>query len=139
MCKADMDDIANDPDFIHVYVYALVHGGCAVRAGWSNPFECPWDSGRSGLVFIERSNVQKGESDEEVQGRLIKAVNRFSAALCGDAYRYTVYKGEEAIVSLGRYLDKDECYKEMADVMDELYEGNAELAATAQTSENGGQ
>jgi hypothetical protein len=37
---------------IGIPVWAYVHSGATIRAAYSNPFNCPWDSGRSGWAYL---------------------------------------------------------------------------------------
>ena len=87
-----------DGEYVGIPVWAYVHGGATVRAEFSNPFGCPWDSGRSGWAYIPRDVVLRELAPtpgrkrvsrkllEQVYGFIRAEVGEFSAWLDGDCY-----------------------------------------------------
>lgn len=91
----------NVGEIVGVPVWAYVHSGSTIKAAESNPFNCPWDSGRSGLAYMtfddmvrEAPEVAVADSDKkEWAEKYIKSVVEiFDAWLRGAVYGYTVEK-----------------------------------------------
>lgn len=109
-------------DIIGIPVYAYVHSGCTIKCSENgNPFSCPWDSGRSGLAYVETSDAQRELSDatamsdvaENAKVYIRSAVETFDAYLRGAVYGYVVEakvvdpdSGEE----LDDWEEKDSCW-----------------------------
>lgn len=85
-------------EYVGIPVWAYVHGGAVIRAGFTNPHGCPWDSGRSGWAFIPREVVLRELAPTPGRKRIsrklleqahkfIRAeVDEFSAWLGGECY-----------------------------------------------------
>jgi hypothetical protein len=93
-----------DGEYIGMPVYAYVHGSATIKAAWSNPFGCPWDSGRSGWVYTTREKALKEFGGkrvtkalrEKVYNVLRSEVETFDMYLQGDVYGWIVeVDGEE--------------------------------------------
>ena len=75
-----------------------VHSGATVAAAWSNPFGCPWDSGRSGWVWVSKDKVLKEFGRKRMSPELLAKVHEILRAevkvydqyLQGDVYRYVI-------------------------------------------------
>ncbi len=65
-------------------VYALVHGVATLSL---EPFSCPWDSGRSGIVTVDRGQVDSEEEARELAGHHVEA---FSQYIGGDVYGFEI-------------------------------------------------
>lgn len=87
-----------DDEYIGIPVWAYVHSGATVQAAWSNPFSCPWDSGRSGWVYVPKAKALKEfgrkrmspELRAKVHEILRAEVKVFDQYLQGDVYGYRV-------------------------------------------------
>jgi hypothetical protein len=79
-------------------VWAYIHGSIMLRADASNPFACPWDSGRSGWVYATNAalrsfyNVKRltKKLKEEALKLMANDVAEFSAYLNGDCYGFII-------------------------------------------------
>jgi hypothetical protein len=40
-------------------VWAYVHGSSTIKAAYSNPFGCQWDSGRSGWTYMTKAQARE--------------------------------------------------------------------------------
>ena len=80
----DMAEIMKDPGKFALPVFAYIHGQTALSLGG---FECPWDSGQSGIIYCDR-----GPDFDEEQARKIFAgeLETFTDYLNGSVYAYTV-------------------------------------------------
>lgn len=79
---------------VGIPVYAYVHSGSTVRCSENgNLFDCPWDSRRSGLAYIDMPKVvaEFGEGPEAIEKakvRIRSAVELFDVWLRGEVYGF---------------------------------------------------
>jgi hypothetical protein len=93
-------------EYIGIPVYAYVHSGCTIRAGYSNPFGCPWDSGRSGWVYVSRADALKevggtklSKKKRETIERILRSeVATFAQYLEGDVYGIVITDPDGEVV-----------------------------------------
>lgn len=93
-------------------VYAYIHGNVALSL---HPFSCPWDSGRSGTMYVKKTLIEgyEPEVDENAKGYklasdFIKTLNKW---LSGEVFYYTVegtYLGQKFNESLSSIYSKKE-------------------------------
>lgn len=106
-----MNEIAEgirDGTYIGLPIFAYIHGGATIRAG--SGFSCPWDSGQSGFVYVERKRgLEECTTEENVIKCLESEVRIFDAYLTGNVYGWVLYdKGDEVIESCWGYYGDDE-------------------------------
>lgn len=95
-CGRDPDEVAaweceNAQDWFTIPLYLYDHSGTIYRTGYGNPFHCPWDSGRVGIIALKRSEWGKGtESDETLAGFAQAIAAEYSAWANGDCYGYVL-------------------------------------------------
>lgn len=118
---AECNQIEKRRDVIALPVYAYVHSATMLKTGEANPFNCPWDSGRSGVIYVtkdvarswfggQRLSAQKREKVEESLRALLAA---FSNYLNGWVYYYSVKDGTgEVVDSCGGFYDLEQCRAE---------------------------
>ena len=102
-----------DGSLIGMPVWAYVHSGATIRAAYSNPFSCPWDSGQSGFVYTTKEKAIKafGKAYMTIATRdktlkcLVAEVEAFDQYLTGDVYGYIV----EELVD-GDWKQLDSCW-----------------------------
>jgi len=94
------DDIIDD--FQHapyrnivIPLYLYEHSGVTMRAGASNPFSCPWDSGQVGYIYTtdEKIRHMMGDtpiSDDEIRTQLLGEVETYDYYLRGEVYGYVI-------------------------------------------------
>lgn len=101
-----------DGELIGIPVWAYVHGSSTIRAGWENPFGCPWDSGRSGWAYCTKekaiSEFGKKIMTKAVREKAIKCligeVETFNQYIGGEVYGWIVeVDGEEVDSCWGCY------------------------------------
>lgn len=106
------DGIANG-ELIGLPIYAYVHGGATIKAG--SGFSCPWDSGLSGYVYVDRETALKEFKDEEAVLRCLRIeVGIFDAYLTGSVYGWVLEDedGNELESCWGYYGDDEFEYME---------------------------
>lgn len=90
--------LVRDGKAIGIPVWAYVHSGATIKATYDNPFGCPWDSGRSGWVWVPVDKVLKEYSRKAMSKKLREQVleilrgevETFDQYLRGDVYGYVI-------------------------------------------------
>lgn len=100
-------EVMEDDSMIGLWVYAYIHSGIVLN---TSPFSCPWDSGKSGCIFVSKEKVLKEWNRKRMSPKLLKQVlscleaevKVFSAYLSGEVYGWQIEDEE------GNHLDS--CY-----------------------------
>jgi len=113
-------------------LYMYDHSGITIS---TSPFDCQWDSGQIGWVFISEKQLNKmcGKEFERGEEHLSLIMNSevriYDEFLTGEVYQYKVYeietcdKGHEhktLVESCGSYYDEGECKDEGLSVLQHL-------------------
>jgi len=86
-----MKEIAHKIDsgeYIGMPVFAYVHSGGTIKAAYNNPFDCPWDSGQSGFVYIPVADALKDYERRKMSKKLRERVLNI---LCDEVETYNMY------------------------------------------------
>jgi hypothetical protein len=102
-CGRDPDEVAawereNARDWFVIPLFLYDHSGTVYAPGRSNPFHCPWDSGRVGIVALKRSEWGNGkEPDEKLIGYAAGIAAQYTSWANGECYGYVLLDaaGEE--------------------------------------------
>lgn len=92
--------------FNRIWLYE--HSGCVYKASQENPFNCRWDSGWVGWVFIDQAEARRQfgyltkKRVAEIRQMLIDEVDTWNAEINGPIYGYQVKDSSGDI--------KDSCY-----------------------------
>ena len=115
---ASPDPIERDPPCIHaddigLNVWAYDHSGVVYRAGATNPFHCPWDSGFAGIIYCSHAKARQWldvrrltRADvARVRDILADEVRLYSEWLNGEVYGYRLFdpSGHEIDACWGFY------------------------------------
>ena len=76
-------------------IYHYEHGGIALR---TTPFNCEWDSGQIGYIFVSHAEIIEcfGELNlEQARKNLIAEIDEFSHYCNNEVYGYQIYKKDE--------------------------------------------
>jgi len=76
-------------------VYMYDHGGITIR---TTPFDCQWDSGQLGFIWITRKSVSANlgwkritkKRVKELEATLVQDVATYDSYLTGEVYGYTI-------------------------------------------------
>ena len=98
-------------------IYMYEHSGITIK---TTPFNCPWDSGLVGYIFISKEKIRKEFSCklitkkvlEKVTDCLISEVKIYDAYLRGENYMWVVLDGENEIQTCGGYIDENICFED---------------------------
>lgn len=106
------EDPENYEDCIHLPLYLYDHSGLTMS---TESFNCPWDSGRVGTIYVTKELMKKEGLDEDQAIRILKnEVQDYDAFLRGDCWGYVVERDGEVLDSCWGFLgDADYCRKEM--------------------------
>lgn len=94
MNAEELDAIAASEEYYSLPVYAYVHSGATIS---TSSFSCPFDSGRSGLVFIRKDDPAL-EGVEDPLELLRGEVAVFDSYLCGEIYTVLILDQEGTVV-----------------------------------------
>lgn len=83
-------------------LYLYDHGGITMSTG---PFDCPWDSGQVGFIYVNRETLQKEYGVKKVTQKfkekiieyLISEVKTYDQYLTGDVYEFTIESAIEMV------------------------------------------
>jgi len=100
-CGTDPDEVEawtkkNKAKWYIIPLWMYDHSGTAYRVGQNNPFNCPWDSGRVGIIALKRS--EWGPKSEEEYFKAAQSVaETYSDWANGNCYGYIIEdeEGEE--------------------------------------------
>jgi len=113
-CGKTPDEIAtweleNAAEWWSIPLYMYDHSGTIYRTGYTNPFHCPWDSGRVGIIALKRSewdNAEFGGTDTETAAAAI--ANDYTRWANGETYAVAIYDQDAELVdSCGGFLGMD--------------------------------
>ena len=86
----------NGKKYIALPVFMYDHSGVALSTGRQYPFNCPWDSGQLGWIFVTREQVRKEWKVQRISPKLRAQVENilrgevetYGAYLNGNVYGY---------------------------------------------------
>jgi len=103
-------------DAIALPVYLYDHSGLSVSTNRHYPFDCPWDSGQLGWIYVSRAKAREWlgykriskQRERQVLEYLQNEVKVFDAYLRGEVYGYILYEdGKEIDSCWGFYTIED--------------------------------
>lgn len=104
-CGADPDEVAgweamNADEWFTIPLFLYDHSGTIYRAARSNPFHCPWDSGRVGIIALKRAEWGNGdERDDKLIAYAEAIAAEYTNWANGECYGYILCD------SAGREID----------------------------------
>lgn len=123
---AEIARLVRDGKAYGMPVWAYVHGASSIKASTDNPFGCPWDSGRSGWVYVMRDKALK-EFGRKLPSRKLRfrildvlkgEVETFDQYLRGEVYGYRIMNGEDVLDSCWGMYGFDYCIKAAEEVLE---------------------
>lgn len=102
---AEIARLVRDGKAVGMPVWAYVHGSSTIRAAYTNPFGCPWDSGRSGWAYMTNDEVREVFNVK----RITKTIRTRALALVQeDVKLFNAYLNSECYGFVIRNTDTDE-------------------------------
>ena len=111
------DDIdKDDPEWFKIPLFMYEHSGIILRPGYENPFYCPWDSGRVGIIALKKSSFG---------GDLFKiseaVAQEYTHYMNGEVYHYVIQdKDGKVLDSCGGFFGMEEVEKAIRVICEEL-------------------
>ncbi len=96
-CGSDPDEVAewernNAAAWFSIPLFLYDHSGSVYRVGNSNPFHCPWDSGRVGIIALKRSEWGSGAApDEKLEEYAAAIAAEYTDWANGECYGYVLF------------------------------------------------
>jgi hypothetical protein len=119
--------IKNEGEVVILPLYLYDHSGITIS---TSSFDCRWDSGQVGFIFVSKYKIKKEGIDEtKVEEYLKGEVETYDQYLTGDVWGYKVYevstcnKGhehKELVESCYGFYGHDECESEGHSVIQHL-------------------
>lgn len=112
--REEIAEYLEDSVYLPVYIYD--HGGVTIR---TTPFQCDWDSGQVGYIFVKREKILKELGKKRLTKSLRKRVldilkceiETFNQYLTGDVYGY-ILKGDGINDSCWGFYGVEYCKEE---------------------------
>ena len=93
MTMEECKRLESNKDWLVLPVYMLDHSGVALS---TEPFDDPWDSGRVGIIAVEKSEMSKYFlSEKQAIENLKSEVKTYSQYLNGEVYGYVIEGAED--------------------------------------------
>ena len=95
----DAIDILNDPDYFAMLIWGYDHSMLAIKTGARvYPFNCPWDSGQLGIVYVSKNDVRREYSVKRISAKaqekafslMRSEVEIYNYYLTGQVYFYWI-------------------------------------------------
>jgi len=92
----DLKAIVQRDDVLALPLFLYDHSGISMSTGRAYPFDCPWDSGQVGYIYITHENVLKeygkplAQSLKKAEKYLQGEVTTYDEYLTGQVYGYVV-------------------------------------------------
>jgi len=100
--------IDNEGEVFMLPLYLYDHSGITIS---TSPFNCNWDSGQVGFIFVSKNKVKKEGIDEtKVLDYLKGEVETYDQYLTGDVYGYRVYEVETCSLGHEHKTLVDSCW-----------------------------
>jgi hypothetical protein len=96
LCGRTADEVTdweseNAREWFTIPLFLYDHSGTVYRVGRTNPFSCPWDSGRVGIIALKRSEWGNGaESDGRLFEYAVGIADEYTSWANGDCYGYVL-------------------------------------------------
>ena len=121
-----LDQIEKDyPNAVILPVRMYDHSGIAFSTRYEYPFNCQWDSGQVGFIFVPLEKVRAEYGVQRVSKKLRQRVatylqnevTTYTDYVSGNVWGYRIYKGEEEVDSCWGFFGDgaEEAAKEMID------------------------
>lgn len=115
-------------------VYAYIHSGISVSLGTAYPYNCPWDSGLAGMVYVTKEKAKAefpklgGRALWLACERVAKAeIETFDQYLTGDVWGFVIKHKKEVVESCCGFYGYAYCLSEAKGVVDQLVEAQEQL------------
>ncbi len=88
MSVEDLQELVARPDVIALPLYLYDHSGISMSTNRSYPFNCPWDSGQVGFIWITKEKIRR---EYKVKRISEKTLNKALDVLQGEVDVYDQY------------------------------------------------
>ena len=115
--------IKDNGDSIILPLYLYDHSGITIK---TTPFNCNFDSGRVGLIFISKEKIRKEYNTKRINKNLLNKVTEYLIAevktydkyLTGEIYQYDIIKDDESIDSCCGYYSEEDAINDAKSIID---------------------
>jgi hypothetical protein len=108
----ELNKLVKRRDVIALPLYLYDHSGISMSTGRNYPFNCPWDSGQVGYIFVAYENIRKSFATKRLTKKVIKnaleclesEVKVYNDYLMGNVYGYIVKRNGGDVDSCWGYI-----------------------------------
>ena len=102
-------------EYHQIPLNAYIHSGVALSLGRSYPFDCPWDSGRIGSVWVSKSDWPEESAAIEAAESLVEEWNQY---LSGDVWGFVIENEDgEHVESCWGFYGREWCEREAEEMV----------------------
>ena len=91
-------EIVKRNDIIALPLYLYDHSGIWMSTNRNYPFNCPWDSGQVGYIYVDKATIRKEYGCQRITKAirnkainvLVSEVETYSKYISGEVYGYTI-------------------------------------------------
>jgi hypothetical protein len=130
-CGRTPDEVAawqreNDAEWFAMPLFLYDHSGTIYRVRDTNPFHCPWDSGRVGIIALSRADWP-GANDAKLASHAQEIAAIYTNWANGECYGYRLYDGDgELLETCWGYIGLDAVRVEAAAAAESFMPSEAE-------------
>ena len=116
-------------DVVYLPVYAYVHSGVTIR---TSPFECSFDSGMVGIIYVYKDRLAKeGLTEEQAKETLKSEIDTMAKWLEGQVFGYVVKRDGNEIDSCWGMYDHEEALTRAKEFIDSISPAELSLESSA--------
>ena len=112
LSMGELNELIKRKDVIALPLYLYDHSGISMSTGRQYPFNCPWDSGQVGYIFVTHENIRKSFATKRLTKKVLKnaleclesEVKVYNDYLIGDVYGYVVKRNGGQVDSCWGYI-----------------------------------
>lgn len=108
-------------------LYLYDHGGLSMSTSHKYPFNCPWDAGQVGFIYVTKDDIRKEYSKQRINKKTLalalkvlrSEVEVYNQYLQGDVWGYTITQGDDNLLdACGGFFGYDYCLSEAQSQID---------------------
>lgn len=109
----ELTEFLKEEEAIYLPLFLYDHSGISMSTSRGYPFNCPWDSGQVGVIYVTRNDARKeypkGQYKEKVLTLLEGEVETYDSYISGDVFGWVVEdaNGESLDSCWGYYGHKE--------------------------------